>query len=63
MSTKSLLNLDCLRAGSHELIVKLASSANILGTEHRGQAGRSSIEYKNNRGPRMDFCGKLEFLK
>ena len=43
MSTKSLLNLHCLRAGLHELIVKLASSANILGTEYRGQAGRSSI--------------------
>ena len=45
MSTKSLLNLDCLRAGLilHKLIVKVASSANILGTEYKGRAGRSSI--------------------
>ena len=43
--------------GSHELAVKVVSSANVLDTNYRGQAGRSLIQIRNNRGPRIEPCG------
>ena len=58
ISTKSLLNLDCLRAGLHELIVRLGSSAIILGTEYRG---RENIE--DEQGGHQYRLKSIEFLE
>ena len=44
-------------AGSHVLTVKVVSSANVLGTNYIGQAGRSLIQIRNNGGPRIEPCG------
>ena len=52
-----------IRVGSHELTVKVVSSANVLGTNYRGQAGRSLIQIRNNRGPRIEPCGTSQVTR
>ena len=49
-------------AGSHELRVKVVSSPNVLGTNYRGQAGRSLIPIRNNGGPRIEPCGTSQVI-
>ena len=47
ISTKSLLNLDCLRAGLHELIVRLGSSATFLAQNIEDEQGGHQYRLKS----------------